>query len=83
MAMDGLDGLNTVGMWVETPRAFPSGSSFECDCCVLNDKAIRGVIDTGVAFRLWDGGFIADGRVITVYQDSWKEPAEPGSGGNR
>jgi hypothetical protein len=74
MEMDGVEGLNTVGIWVDEPRAFPSGSTFQGVCRVIHEPAFRDAIKSGLASRLWDGGFFAEGRVIEVFRANWRHP---------
>lgn len=70
--MEGVPGLNTVGFF-HSPNAFiQNGQEFEADCCVVWEEGFYPAIDDGTAFRIWDGGFIASGKVLHVYLENWK-----------
>jgi hypothetical protein len=73
MAMDGVDGMNTVGLWIDGPSVFRSGDSFQARCKVLLEEPYRGVISRGKQFHLWDGGFFADGEVLEVMSENWEK----------
>ena len=64
MQMEGLEGLNTVGMWIEGSKRFKEGDEVTVDCCVIWVEGFRHVVKKGVQLKLWDGGFFANGEVI-------------------
>jgi hypothetical protein len=80
MEMDGVDGLNTVGIWIDAPSVFPSGSSFKGRCRVLWEEPFRGKIAVGTRFRLWDCGHFAEGVVDEVKLENWEPETEQGGG---
>lgn len=71
MRMEGVDGLNTVGMWTDTPGAFQAGDSVTVRCVVLAPELFEKSVKPGVEFDLWDGGFFATGKVLTRIEDGW------------
>ena len=73
MEVEGLDGLNTLGMWTEEPASFQEGDQVEVACRVLAPELLSPVIQPGAKFRLWDGGFFADGIVTARFDDAWVE----------
>ena len=72
MSMDGVDGLHTVGMWIDRAGEFRLGDELDVDCCVIWPEGFRDATKPGVHFRLWDGGFFADVTVIERFDDEWK-----------
>ena len=76
MEMDGVDGLNTVGIQVGAPSIFPSGSSFTGRCRALWEKPFRDKIAVGTKFRFWDGGYFAEGVVNDVQWENWEPEPE-------
>src|SRR5438874_171376 len=64
MRMQGVEGLHTVGMWVQDPKTFRTGESTKVDCVVIAPELFETVIKPGVPFDLWDGGFFAQGIVL-------------------
>ena len=80
MEMDGVDGLNTVGIWIDGPAVFSSGTSFTGRCRVLCENAFRDRISEGTKFKLWDGGFFAEGSVQNIHWKNWTEETEPEDG---
>ena len=71
MRMDGVDGLNTVGMWTDTSSTFKFGDSAIVRCCVIAPELFGEVLQLGVRFELWDGGFFASGIVLTSSEVGW------------
>jgi hypothetical protein len=71
MRMDGIDGLNTVGMWIEQAGIFKSGDVIFVRCVVLAPELFSPVVKPGVKFELWDSGFIASGIVRERFQTGW------------
>lgn len=71
MAMDGVDGLNTVGMWVETPGTFKAGDSVCVRCVVIAPEFFARIVEPGVKFDLWDSGFFASGIVRERVEEGW------------
>jgi hypothetical protein len=69
--MDGVDGLNTVGMWTDTPSTFKAGDSVIVRCCVIAPELFGEVLQSGVRFELCDGGFLASGIVLKRIEDGW------------
>lgn len=64
MAMDGVEGLNTVVMWADAPGEFHAGDAVTVRCVVIAADLYRDVVRGGVKFRLWDAGFFATGTVL-------------------
>lgn len=71
ISMEGVAGLNTVGMWSDQPGKFYEGDKVMVDCAIGSLDAFRNVVQPGVKFRLWDGGFFADGVVIQIFEEAW------------
>ena len=71
MQMDGVDGLNTVGMWVTEAAACGPGDSCRINCVVIAPEVFRQVVRQGVEFELWDGGFFATGAVLERIEAGW------------
>lgn len=71
MCMDGVEGLNTVGMWIGGAATFVEGDEIEVDCCVIWPEGFRNIVQPGVKFRLWDSGFFADGVVTDRCEEGW------------
>lgn len=71
MRMDGVDGLNTVGMWIEQAGTFKSGDVIFVRCVVLAPELFSPVVEPGVKFELWDSGFIAFGIVRERFKTGW------------
>ena len=72
MSMDGVDGLHTVGMWIEGAGRFHEGDEVDVDCRVIWLEGFREFARPGVRFKLWDGGFFADGQVTERFEDQWQ-----------
>jgi hypothetical protein len=76
MSMDGVDGLHTVGLWIEKSDAvFEEGDEFDADCRVIWPEGFRDIVAPGVKFRLWDAGFFAHGTVTERYDGGWEDSA--------
>jgi len=71
MQMDGVDGLNTVGMWADAPGTFRAGDSVVVRCVVIAPELFERSLKPGVHFELWDGGFFASGTVLERIEDGW------------
>jgi len=71
MRMDGVEGLNTVGMWTDAPGDFQSGDSVVVQCVVIAPELFEKSLKPGVQFDLWDGSFFATGRALTRIEDGW------------
>jgi len=69
--MEGVDGLNTVGMWTDTPETFQAGDSVVVRCVLLAPELFDKSLKPGVEFDLWDGGFFATGEVLTRTEEGW------------
>ena len=73
MAMDGVEGLNTIGMWVDSPGTFRAGDLARVRCVLLAPELFSQVVNPGVKFELWDGGFLATGTVLERNEDGWPD----------
>ncbi len=71
MQMDGVEGLNTVGMFIEHAATFNKGDSCEVDCAVIAPELFESVIEVGSKGKLWDGGFFASTEVTKIYSNGW------------
>lgn len=71
--MDGVEGLNTIGMFIENPGTFHEGDTCETDCIVIAPELFKPVIKAGTKGRLWDGGYFADVKVLKIYEEGWPE----------
>ena len=71
MTMDGVEGLNTVGMWSKEAATFHAGESTIVDCVVIAPTLYSAVVKPGVTFELWDGGFFATGTVLERFESGW------------
>lgn len=71
MSMDGVDELNTVGMWSKEPATFHAGDSTVVDCVVITPEIYFSIVKPGVHFELWDGGFFATGTVLERFESGW------------
>lgn len=67
--MEGVEGLNTAGFWIEQPNAFNTGESFEASCCVLYEEAFKDIVSKGKTFKLWSLGYFAEGIITEVYNN--------------
>lgn len=75
--MDGVEHMNTVGMWAETPGTFRAGDSVTVQCVVIAPELYSAVVKAGVKFELWDGGFFASGTVLERIEAGWPASTEP------
>jgi hypothetical protein len=71
MQMDGVEGLNTVGMFIEHPATFKKGEYCEVDCVVISPELFVSTIEVGSKGRLWDSGFFANTEVTKIYSEGW------------
>ena len=71
MQMEGVEGLNTVGMWVEAPATFKAGDVANVECVVIAPELYHTIVKPGVKFELWDGGFFATGTVLERIESGW------------
>ncbi len=71
MAMDGVEGLHTVGMWVKSPATFRAGDVARVRCVVIAPELFSHVVKPGVKFELWDAGFLATGVVLERVDEGW------------
>lgn len=71
LQMEGVDGLNTVGMWVERAGTFKCGDTAIVQCVVIAPDLYTHVVKPGVKFELWDGVFFASGTVIERHEAGW------------
>lgn len=67
MQLDGVDGLNTVGMWADDPATLRDADEVEEDCELIVPDRFRDVITPSIHFQLWDGVVIANGIVTHPY----------------
>ncbi|MDM5176225.1 hypothetical protein PO883_03345 [Massilia sp. DJPM01] len=75
MRMDGVDGLNTVGMWVDKANTFRACDTVLVRCVVIAPDLFHDVVQPGVQFELWDGGYFARGVVIERHEAGWPRAA--------
>jgi len=71
MQMEGIDSLNTVGMWVKEASTFKAGDAVVVECMVIAPEIFSPVVRSGVRFELWDGGFFATGTVLERIAAGW------------
>ena len=71
MKMDGVDGLNTVGMWVDQAHTYKSGETALVRCVVIAPTLFCRAVQPGVKFELWDSGFFAEGVVLERIEAGW------------
>ena len=74
MKMDGVDGLNTIGMWVDVARSFEKNDSVIVRCVALAPDLFIDRVRPGSQFELWDAGFFASGEVIERIEAGWPKP---------
>ncbi|MES2415056.1 MAG: hypothetical protein V4614_14715 [Pseudomonadota bacterium] len=77
MAMEGVDGMNTIGMWNKEPANFNSGDATVVDCVVIAPEIYFHVVQPSVHFTLWDGGFFATGTVLERFESGWPQTDQP------
>ena len=75
LQMEGVGGLNTVGMWVQQPGTFRSGESVVVQCVVIAPELYNSAVKPGAKFELWDGGFFASGTVLERIEAGWPNAA--------
>lgn len=66
----GVPGLNTVVMHSECNLRVQNGTAFEADCRVLEEELFAGKVRPGTEFHIWDGRYIARGRVLEVFHEN-------------
>jgi len=71
MQMDGVAGLNTVGMWVQEPGTYCAGDAIRVECVVIAPEIFLAAVRPGVKFELWDGKFFASGTVLERIEEGW------------
>ena len=71
MSMDGVEGLHTVGLAIESPGTFTTGEDITVGCRVIWPEGFDSVVRPGVRFSLWDAGFFADGVVLERHDAAW------------
>jgi hypothetical protein len=71
MRMDGVNWLNTVGMWTDNPGTFQAGDSVLVRCVLIAPELFEKTLKPGVRFDLWEAGFFAFGKVLTRIEDGW------------
>lgn len=71
MQMDGVEGLNTVGMWVKQAGVFKEGEKLLVDCRVIAPDLYNPIVKPGMKFELWDSGFFATGTVLERLESGW------------
>lgn len=71
MSMEGVDGLHTVCLQIGRAGQFTEGQEFDSECCVIWTEGFFNVIKAGVKFKLWDGGFFANGIVTEKVEEGW------------
>jgi len=76
MAMDGVDGLNTVGMWSKEPATFHAGETTIVDCVVIAPELYTSTVKPGATFELWDSGFFATGTILERFDNAWPQATE-------
>ena len=60
-------GLNTISLAGSPNLIVQQGEMVELDCDVLSFDHLRNLISQQATFRLWDGGFFADGTIVQFY----------------
>lgn len=73
MQIEEVDGLNTVGMYIDEPKTFHQGDEYEVDCVVLSPELFKDKIVIGSKGQLWDGGFFTNIQITKVYDSGWPE----------
>lgn len=74
MQMEGVEGLHTVGMWIEGERRFSIGDEVDVDCVVIWPEGFYRAAVPGTKFELWDSGFFASGLVTERFEEAWPKP---------
>ena len=73
MAMEGVEGLHTVGMWVPRAATFYPGDSATVDCVLIAPEIFASALKPGVSLELWDIGFFATGTVLQRFDCGWSK----------
>ena len=68
MSLDGGD-LQTVNMWSDSEGKFEAGDEVMVECTVIKPDLVRDSVCPGGRFRLWDGGYFAEGVVTEVFEE--------------
>ena len=71
MQMEGVEGLHTVGLWIDEAAEFCEGDEIDVDCRVIWPEGFYSTAMPGVTFELWDGGFFATGTILERYEEAW------------
>ncbi len=66
MEFDGVDGLNTVELFAEQSGKFQAGDTIHVQCRIMSPELFSEALVLGASFRLWDGYFFADGKVVSI-----------------
>jgi hypothetical protein len=69
--MEGVEGMNTVGIWVQAPGLFHRGESVVVQCMVIAPELYTAVVKQGVKFELWELGFFASGTILERIEAGW------------
>jgi len=72
MKMEGVDNMHTVGLWIDGAAQFSEGQEFDAECRVIWPEGFINVVKKDVKFKLWDGGFFADGIVTERIEAGWQ-----------
>lgn len=72
MQMEGVEGLHTVGLWINGGAQFQEGDEFDADCRVIWPEGFANAVQVGKPFKLWAGGFFARGVVTERVEEGWK-----------
>jgi len=67
--MEGVPDLNTVGMYHQPDTSVAAGETFEADCGTIWPEGFAPALAPGRRFHIWDGGYIAAGEVLSVYEE--------------
>jgi len=77
--MDGVEGLNTVGMWFQESGRYEENDRAMVQCSAIAPQLFYGNIEVGTKGRLWDGGFFADVEITEVMYENLRKDAQPGT----
>jgi hypothetical protein len=75
MQMEGVQGLHTVMMWFPKKGTFRLGDTVVVECSVIAPQLFNEAVQSGAKFELWDGRFIAAGKVLERVQAGWPNEA--------
>jgi hypothetical protein len=75
MSMESVEGLHTVGLWISGAARFHKGDAFDAECIVIWREGFTSAVVPGRTFKLWDGGFFANGTVTERIEEGWPKPA--------